>query len=100
MAKSKKDTEFFVKLENIQLSENSVKNIEAGIQKLVMNELVGYTPNPDDPNPPKRWPGRPPIGPIIIRPPRPWPGFIIKKLLPNEIKILGIDKDFNPQTGF
>ncbi|MFZ1527572.1 MAG: hypothetical protein WAT19_02400 [Ferruginibacter sp.] len=94
MAKSKKDTEFYVKLENIQLPENAVSRIEAGIQRLVMNELVGYTPDPDAPYPPKKWPGWPPSGPIIIRPPRPWPGFLVKKLLPNEIKTLGIETEF------
>ena len=92
MAKSKKDTEFYVRLENIQLSDAAVASIESGIQGLIMSELVGYKPNPDDPNPPKG--RRPPIGgPIIIRPPRPWPGLIARKLLPKDIQTLGIKEN-------
>lgn len=107
MAKSKNDTEFYVKLENIQLSADSIKIVEAGIQKLVMNELVGYTPDPDDPNPapwpPLKWPpkGWKPIGPIIIRPPRPWPGLIARKLTDKDLKALGIvEKNIEIPKGF
>lgn len=94
MAKSKNDTEFYVKLENIRLPDASVKRIEAGIQSIVMSELVGYTPDPDKPYPPKGWPpkGWKPIGPIIIRPPRPWPGLIARKLIDKDLLSLGIDK--------
>lgn len=102
MAKSKNDTEFYVKLENIQLSADSVKRVEAGIQKLVMNELVGYTPDPDDPNP-APWPLKDwkPFGPIIIRPPGPWHGIIAKKLIDKDLLALGIDvKNIDIPKGF
>jgi hypothetical protein len=92
MAKAKNDTEFYVKLENIRLPEDSVTRIEAGIQGLIMAELVGYKPDPDSPYPPRTWPpkGWKPNWPIVVRPPRPWPGLWAKKLLPKDIQALGI----------
>jgi hypothetical protein len=95
MAKAKSGNEFYVKLENIQLSAESVGRIEAGIQSLVMSELAGYKPNPDDPYPTGPWPpkGWRPHWPIIVRPPRPWPGLIARKLLPKEIAGLNINEE-------
>ncbi len=70
-----KGSEFHVKLGGIKFSSEVEKKIEAGIQSLIMNELVGYKPNPDDSTGSAK-----PINhlgePVIVIKPRPWPGFI------------------------
>ena len=81
----KNTSEFHVKLEGIKFSSKVEKRIEAGIQSLIMNELAGYKPNPDDPD--GRTPGL--LGnPIIIVKPKLWPGFIVMKLEQLDEKIL------------
>ncbi|MBK8546041.1 MAG: hypothetical protein IPL63_01210 [Saprospiraceae bacterium] len=82
MSKLRKNTEFCVNLNDVQLSKESISRIESKIQSAVMDELLAYKPNPEDP--PKG-----PIGPIVFIPPRPWPGLILKKLLDRDLDKLG-----------
>jgi hypothetical protein len=84
MAKSRKNTEFYVNLNDIQLSKESISRIESKIQAAVMDELVAYKPNPEDP--PKGS-----FGPIVVFPPRPWPGLILKRLADKDLTKIGLE---------
>ncbi|MDB5023143.1 MAG: hypothetical protein JWP78_898 [Mucilaginibacter sp.] len=35
----------------MELNEESRKRVQAGIQELILHELAGHFPNPDDPGP-------------------------------------------------
>lgn len=83
MAKARsKDTEFHIKLENIQLDQKSIKRIEGKLQNVIMSELVGYTPDPDKPYPPVKGPFP---GPLVVLPPKDWFGLRLRRLLNSEL---------------
>jgi len=49
-----KSSEFHVKLDGIKLPADAESRIQSGIQSLVLQELAGFTPNPDDSGTPHR----------------------------------------------
>ncbi|MBK7525918.1 MAG: hypothetical protein IPI53_17775 [Saprospiraceae bacterium] len=44
MSKLRKNTEFYVNLNDVQLSKESISRIESKIQSAVMDELLAYKP--------------------------------------------------------
>lgn len=96
MITQKDNNGFHVKLDGVELSNESRERIQAGIQALVLKELAAYTPNPDAPDKPSRHFG----GGVVVVPPKWWWGFIIKKLtLPELEKIQGINEALNTKFG-
>lgn len=90
-----KDNGFHVKLDGVELSEASRKRVQAGIQDVILRELAGYFPNPDDD---EKRPGHLGNG-VIVVPPRFWWGFILRPLRPNEVVgIKGWEKEINAPT--
>jgi hypothetical protein len=75
-----KGSEFHVLLGEVKLSSESEARIQAGIQTLVNQELVGYTPNPDDSGTPHRNPFGTGGNPHIVIPPIKWPGYILMRI--------------------
>ncbi len=86
-------SEFHVLLGDIKLSAESEARIQAGIQTLVNQELVGFTPNPDDSGKPHRNPFGGGGTPHIIIPPIKWPGYILLR-----VKDLGALVNVGPQV--
>lgn len=82
MPDQKNDNGFHVRMDGVRLSDASKNRIQAGIQKVIMDELAGYYPNPDDDG--KSHTGNF-GGPVIVVPPKWWWGFILRQLVPNEI---------------
>lgn len=88
-AASAKGSEFHVILGNIKLSAAAEARIQSGIQSVVMSELAGYKPNPDDtPKSPFPW------GSTIVIPPIRWPGFIMFR----DVVDNGLVKQLNEQA--
>ena len=93
---SKKDGDFHVALNGIELSDASRNRIQAAIQKAVMSELAGY-PNPEGDDKPSRA-GRFDTGVIAVFP-KWWWGFILRQVRPNEIDALqGLGPQINSKT--
>lgn len=95
MPTKKNEGDFHVSLNGIQLSEDARNRIQAGIQKVVMNELAAYYPNPDD-----DYSSRGPYfnNGVIVLHPRWWWGFILRPILDNEIDNLkGFEKTINAE---
>ena len=95
MATKKNEGDFHVALNGIKLSDPSRNRIQAGIQKVVMDELAGYYPNPDDDDKPHRHH----FGDgVIVVPPKWWWGFILRPILQNEVdNIKGLQEKINSQ---
>ena len=89
-------SEFHVILGDIKLSAEAEKRIEAQIQQVVLAELAGYKPNPDDTRPPRPWPGpwSGSFGQLVIVPPIKWPGFIIFRDLLDRGTLKGVQEEF------
>ena len=85
MATQKKDNSFHVKLDGINFSEASMQRIQAGIQNVLLQELAGYTPNPEGDDKPHHHFGNG----VIVVPPKWWWGFIIRELQPKEVTGIG-----------
>jgi hypothetical protein len=97
MPTKKNEGDFHVELNGIKLSEASRNRIQSGIQKVVMDELAAYYPNPDDPDKPQR---HHPFGDggVIVVPPKWWWGFILRPIFPNEVdNIKGLQEKINAQ---
>jgi hypothetical protein len=89
-----KDNGFHVKLDGVELSEASRIRIQNGIQEVLLRELAGYFPNPDDTNSNNKHLG----GGIVIVPPRFWWGRILRVLSPGETEgIKGLQHEINSQ---
>ena len=92
MPNQKSDNGFHVRLDGVKLSEGSRNRIQAGIQKVIMDELAGYYPNPDDD-------GKRPVhfgGGVVVVPPKWWWGFIVRQLVPAEVEgIKGLNEEIN-----
>lgn len=84
---NKTHSEFQVKLEGIKLPESLEKRIEKGIQSVVLQELAGYTPNPEGPDDPG-FPYHPRHGGVIVIPIK-WPGYWVRILNEKELQGLG-----------
>lgn len=92
MATQKKDSGFHVKLDGIKFNDASMERIQAGIQNVLLQELAGYTPNPDGDDKPRHRFGNG----VIVVPPKWWWGFIIRELRPKEItEIGGLQEEIN-----
>ena len=92
MPNQKSDSGFHVRLDGVKLSEDSRNRIQAGIQKVIMDELAGYYPNPDDDGKPHVHFG----GGVVVVPPKWWWGFIVRQLVPVEIEgIKGLNEEIN-----
>ncbi len=92
---SKKNGDFHVALNGIELSESSRNRIQAAIQKAVMNELAGY-PNPDGDEKTSRF--RYDQGLITVFP-KWWWGFILRQIRPEEVDVLkGLGPLINSKT--
>lgn len=75
-------SEFQVKLEGVKFSREAETRIESGIRSLVLQELAGYTPNPDDPghyHPHPHPHGEGGLPPVIFVPIK-WPGLLMHVL--------------------
>jgi hypothetical protein len=91
---SKKDGDFHVALNGIELSEASRNRIQAAIQKAVMSELAGY-PNPEGDDKPRIHLD---TGVIAVFP-KWWWGFILRQVRPNEVDTLqGLGPLINSKT--
>jgi hypothetical protein len=86
-----KDNGFHVKLDGVELSDASSKRIQAGIREVVLRELAGYYPNPDDDT------GSVHFGQgVIVVPPRFWRGYILRQLDRGEaLQIKGLENEIN-----
>ncbi|MEJ0102597.1 MAG: hypothetical protein WDO19_08610 [Bacteroidota bacterium] len=95
MATKKNEGDFHVALNGVKLSESSRNRIQAGIQKVVMDELAAYFPNPDGDDKPHRFH----FGDgVIVVPPKFWWGFILRPILQNEAAtIKGLEEKINAQ---
>ena len=93
MVLQKVDSDFHVRLDGVKFSEASQARIQAGIQKVLMDELAGYYPNPDDDGKPH---GPNFGGPVVVVPPKYWRGFILRQLQTAEIQtIKGLNEEIN-----
>jgi hypothetical protein len=87
------DNGFHVRLDGVELSEASRVRIQNGIQEVLLRELAGYFPNPDDPDSNKHLGNG-----IIIVPPRFWWGRILRVLNPAEVDgIPGLKNEINSE---
>lgn len=85
MSTKKNEGDFHVALNGIQLSEAARERIQEGIQRVVMNELAGYYPNPDEPEKPRRHHFD---NGVITVFPRWWWGFILRPIFNEELNSL------------
>ncbi len=95
MSSQKSNDGFHVRLDGVKLSEGANARIQAGIQKVIMDELAGYYPNPDDDEKPHHHFG----GGVVVVPPKWWWGFIVRNLHPAEVEgIKGLNEAINAKA--
>jgi hypothetical protein len=79
---NRNDNGFHVKLDGIELSEESRIRIEAGIQEVMLREIAHMFPDPNsDPN----------SGSVIFMQPRLWRGIYMRPLNHQEGEAIGVN---------